>query len=149
MRENFEPSREANRLMLAELEKGDTWTWSWRPATVWLVGFFWLWSLVLAPLVNAAIGAAIPIFSLELATLTAVYMGLYLDFQGHRIRVAWHVARLFPGMRRAQGRRRWHWIACTPFRASRFATEALRTVSQDDSAAAGRRWLGHPAHARP
>jgi hypothetical protein len=76
-----ESQREANRLMLAELDKGDTWTWAWRPAMMWLIGVFWLWSLVLVPLVNAAAGAAIPIFLAELATLTAVYMGLYLG--GH------------------------------------------------------------------
>jgi hypothetical protein len=73
--------REANRLMLAEMDKGGAWTWAWRPATMWMIGALWLWSLVLVPLVNALSGATVPLFLGELTFLTGIYLGLYMG--GH------------------------------------------------------------------
>jgi hypothetical protein len=79
-----EQQREANRLMLAELEAAGThgtWSWAWRPATMWLIGALWLWSLAVVPVVNAATGAAIPLHLSELTFLTGIYLGLYMG--GH------------------------------------------------------------------
>lgn len=78
-----EQQREANRLMLAEMDKeGGTWTWAWRPAWMWLLGFLWTYALVLRPLVNAAVGAAIEAVDVSmLMTLTGAYLALYMG--GH------------------------------------------------------------------
>lgn len=73
--------REANRLMLAEMDQGGWWTWAWRPATMWIIAALWIWSLVLVPLVNAIAGAAVPLFLGELTFLTGIYLGLYMG--GH------------------------------------------------------------------
>lgn len=73
--------REANRLMLAEMDQGGWWTWAWRPATMWIIAGLWIWSLVLVPLVNAIAGAAVPLFLGELTFLTGIYLGLYMG--GH------------------------------------------------------------------
>ncbi len=76
-----EQQREANRLMLAEMEKESAWSWAWRPATMWLIAAFWLWSLVFVPIVNALAGAQIPVFLQELTWFTTAYMALYMG--GH------------------------------------------------------------------
>lgn len=71
----------ANELMRAEMEKGPALSWAWRPLTMWLIGFLWLWSLVLVPLVNSALAAAVPVYLQELIWLTTAYMALYMG--GH------------------------------------------------------------------
>jgi hypothetical protein len=76
-----EQQREANRLMMAEMEKESAWSWAWRPATMWLIAAFWLWSLVLVPIANALAGAQIPVFLQELTWFTTAYMALYMS--GH------------------------------------------------------------------
>lgn len=83
-----EQQREANRLMLAEMDKeGGTWTWAWRPAWMWLLAFLWTYALVLRPLVNAAVGAAIEAVDVSmLMTLTGAYLALYMG--GHTVKDA-------------------------------------------------------------
>lgn len=71
----------ANELMRAEMDKGASWNWAWRPLTMWLIGFLWFWSLVLVPALNAALGAAVPVYLSDLTWLTTVYMALYMG--GH------------------------------------------------------------------
>lgn len=71
----------ANELMLAEMDKEPFWSWAWRPLTMWLIGFFWLWSLVLVPALNAALSASVPLHLSELVWLTTAYMALYMG--GH------------------------------------------------------------------
>lgn len=71
----------ANELMRDEIEKGPFWNWAWRPLTMWLIGFLWLWSLVLVPALNAALAASVPLHLSELVWLTTAYMALYMG--GH------------------------------------------------------------------
>ena len=71
----------ANELMRAEMDKGPAWSWAWRPLTMWLICFLWLWSLVLVPLVNAVLGSGVPLHLPELSWLTTAYMALYMG--GH------------------------------------------------------------------
>ena len=80
-----ESQRLSNELQLAEMTKEQTWTWAWRPAWMYLIGFFWLWLIVAVPLANAITGASIDIVDAgTLMTLTAAYLGLYLG--GHTIK---------------------------------------------------------------
>lgn len=83
-----EQQRETNRLMQAEMDKdGGTWTWAWRPAWMWLLAFLWTYALVLRPLVNAAVGAAIEAVDVSiLMTLTGAYLALYMG--GHTVKDA-------------------------------------------------------------
>jgi hypothetical protein len=82
-----EQQREANRLMLAELDKSESWwTWAWRPAWMWFLGFLFLFRLVLVPIADAALGSDIAA-SVDLSTmmtLTAWFMGLYMG--GHTLK---------------------------------------------------------------
>lgn len=82
-----EQQREANRLMLAEMDKSESWwTWAWRPAWMWFLGFLFLFRLVLVPIADAALGSDIAA-SVDLSTmmtLTAWFMGLYMG--GHTLK---------------------------------------------------------------
>lgn len=79
--------REANRLMLAELDRSESWwTWAWRPAWMWFLGFLFLFRLVLVPIADAILGSDIAA-SVDLSTmmtLTAWFMGLYMG--GHTLK---------------------------------------------------------------
>lgn len=73
---------EANRLMLAEMDKGSMWTWAWRPAFMWAILAFWAWALVLIPFLNAATGLTISLpYMDQLLTISLAYIGLYMG--GH------------------------------------------------------------------
>lgn len=81
--------REANRLMLAELDRSESWwTWAWRPAWMWFLGFLFLFRLVLAPIADAALGSdiAAAVDLPTMMTLTAWFMGLYMG--GHTLKDA-------------------------------------------------------------
>lgn len=90
-----EQQREANRLMLAEMDKSDAWwTWAWRPAWMWFLGFLFLFRLVLVPIADAALGSdiAASVDISTMMTLTAWFMGLYMG--GHTLKdlaVKWTV----------------------------------------------------------
>jgi hypothetical protein len=82
-----EQQREANRLMLAEMDKGEAgWTWMWRPAWMYLLAFFWIWTVVVVPIVRLGTGSAVelPVDPATLMTLTGLYLGLYMG--GHTIK---------------------------------------------------------------
>jgi hypothetical protein len=82
-----EQQREANRLMLAELDKSESWwTWAWRPAWMWFLGFLFLFRLVLVPIADAALGSdiAASVDISTMMTLTAWFMGLYMG--GHTLK---------------------------------------------------------------
>lgn len=78
-----ESQRLMNETLRAEMDKGGPlWTWGWRPGWMWLLGLLWLYSVVLRPVVNAAIGASIEAVDLStLMTLTGAYLALYMG--GH------------------------------------------------------------------
>jgi len=82
-----EQQREANRLMLAEMDKSESWwTWAWRPAWMWFLGFLFLFRLVLVPIADAALGSdiAAAVDLSTMMTLTAWFMGLYMG--GHTLK---------------------------------------------------------------
>ena len=84
-----EQQREANRLMLAEMDKGEAWwTWAWRPAWMWFMGFLFLFRLVAVPVADAILGSDIAsaVDLSTMMTLTAWFMGLYMG--GHTIKDA-------------------------------------------------------------
>jgi hypothetical protein len=84
-----EQQRETNRLMLAEMSKGRPWwTWGWRPAWMWFLGFLFLFRLVLVPLADAILGSSIAggVDLSTMMTLTAWFMGLYMG--GHTVKDA-------------------------------------------------------------
>ncbi|WP_295805954.1 3TM-type holin [uncultured Nitratireductor sp.] len=86
-----EQQREANRLQLAEMDKGPTWTWGWRPATMWMIAGLWLFLAIIVPMINlmlALMGASAHVVLIldmgTLLTLTGIYMGLYMG--GHTVK---------------------------------------------------------------
>lgn len=76
-------------LQKAEMDKGEAaWTWAWRPAWMWFLGFLWLFRIVLVPIVDAGLGSAIasavPLDALS--WLTTLFAGLYMG--GHTVKDA-------------------------------------------------------------
>ncbi|WP_121064704.1 3TM-type holin [Chachezhania antarctica] len=71
---------------LLQAEKSDpVWMRAWRPLSMYLVGFLWLWSIVALHVLNAIFKIALP--QPDLATLfqlTAVWLGLYMG--GHTVK---------------------------------------------------------------
>jgi hypothetical protein len=75
----------ANKLMIAEMEKGPWWTWAWRPGMMHLLGFLWFWALFAQSVVNAFLTDNLPPVDLEmLFAVTGLYMTLYLG--GHTVK---------------------------------------------------------------
>lgn len=83
---HVESQRLMNENLQAELDKGGpVWTWGWRPGWMWLLAVFWLYALILRPVVNAAFGASIEALDMGvLMTLTGLYMTAYLG--GHTVK---------------------------------------------------------------
>lgn len=78
-------------LLQAE-QKGHWLGWAWRPAMMWLLGFLWLWQLVILHVANAVWKVALPpADSTTLLGLTSVYMALYMG--GHTLKDAVRVVR--------------------------------------------------------
>lgn len=80
-----EQQKEANRLMLAEMNKDTSFGWLWRPAGMWLMLVCIAWFVIVRPLLNAllwATGTGIQIeVGLDLATflgIFTIYTGLYM-----------------------------------------------------------------------
>lgn len=80
---HLEAHREMNRVQLAELEKSEgTWTWAWRPAWMWLLGFLWVYALVFQPLIKAALIPNLGIIDTAiLMGVTGVFVTFYMG--GH------------------------------------------------------------------
>lgn len=80
-----EQQKEANRLMLAEMNKDTSFGWLWRPAGMWLMLACIAWYVMVRPLLNAllwATGTGIQIeMGLDLSTflgIFTIYTGLYM-----------------------------------------------------------------------
>lgn len=78
---------QAIALQRAEMDKNEAaWTWAWRPAWMWFLGFLWLFRAVLVPVVDVSIGsnmaAALPLDALF--WLTTVFSGFYMG--GHTLK---------------------------------------------------------------
>lgn len=81
---HVESQRISAELQKAEMDKGPLWTWAWRPAWMYLLGVFWIWAIIIAPLANAY-AIAIPMTDVgSLFGLTGAYLALYMG--GHTIK---------------------------------------------------------------
>lgn len=64
---------------------GPAWASAWRPAGMYLIGFLWLWNVVLLHVANAIWKIALPPVPFEqLIQLSGLYMGLYMG--GHTVK---------------------------------------------------------------
>lgn len=71
-------------LLKAEAKQGG-WVSAWRWGWMYLLGFFWIWRIVLLPIVNAAFGSNIETIDFAvLLTLTAWFISLYMG--GHTVK---------------------------------------------------------------
>lgn len=69
------------QILARDAAKGGFWD-AWRPATMWLIAFLWLWSLVLVHLLNGTTTAQLPVPPMDtLLAFTGLYMALYMG--GH------------------------------------------------------------------
>lgn len=75
-------------LRMAQLEASRTeprWWHAWRPVWMYLLGFLWLWNLVILHLLNARFKTALPPTDLlVLLQLTGIFLGLYMG--GHTVK---------------------------------------------------------------
>lgn len=61
------------------------WSSAWRPAGMYLIGFLWLWNVVILHVTNAICKTALPPVPFEqLLQLSGLYFGLYMG--GHTIK---------------------------------------------------------------
>ena len=69
------------QILARDAKKGGFWD-AWRPATMWLIAFCWLWSLVLVHLLNGLTELRLPVPPMDtLLAFTGIYMALYMG--GH------------------------------------------------------------------
>lgn len=85
--------KQTHDLLRAEMDKGPFWSWAWRPAGMYLIGFFWTLYVFLYPCLNLFLrlfGASEQLQTIvDVATLLAVsggfitlYMGGYTVLRG-------------------------------------------------------------------
>jgi len=71
-------------LLQAETAKGG-WTAAWRPAGMYLIGFLWLWNVVVLHVANAIWKVALPPTPFDvLLGVSGIYMSLYMG--GHTLK---------------------------------------------------------------
>lgn len=76
---------EARLAMFAAEQDGPVWVRAWRPAGMYLLGFFWLWNIVLLHVANAVWKIALPPVGFDvLVQISGLYMGLYMG--GHTVK---------------------------------------------------------------
>lgn len=62
--------------------KGPLWTWAWRPMGMYVIGFLWMWNVVLLHVANAIWKIALPPADFSvLMQISGLYMALYMG--GH------------------------------------------------------------------
>jgi hypothetical protein len=73
------------QLAMAEAEQSDpAWMRAWRPGWMYLLGFLWLWNLVLLHVANAVWKIALPpLPTTDLLALTGLFLSLYMG--GHTV----------------------------------------------------------------
>lgn len=66
-------------------QDGRAWKSAWRPAGMYLIGFLWLWNVVILHVTNAIAKVALPPMPFEqLLQLSGLYFGLYMG--GHTVK---------------------------------------------------------------
>jgi hypothetical protein len=69
---------------LAAEQSDPVWMRAWRPGWMYLLGFFWVWQIVLLHVLNAVFKVALPPMPFDiLVTLTGIFMALYMG--GHTL----------------------------------------------------------------
>lgn len=69
---------------LAAEQDDPVWMRAWRPGWMYLLGFLWLWNLVLLHVANAAFKIALPpLPTTDLLALTGLFLSLYMG--GHTV----------------------------------------------------------------
>lgn len=77
-----ESQREANRLMLAEMQKETAFGWLWRPAGMWLMLVCIGWYIVVRPLLNAVLWALGTATQIEIGLDVATFLGIFTIYTG-------------------------------------------------------------------
>ncbi|QYK42850.1 MAG: hypothetical protein KF887_07040 [Paracoccaceae bacterium] len=76
---------EARAALEAREQDEPLWARAWRPAGMYLLGFLWLWNIVLLHVANAIWRIALPPMPFEhLIQISGLYMGLYMG--GHTVK---------------------------------------------------------------
>jgi len=76
---------ELQKAQLAAEASEPIWMRAWRPAGMYLLGLFWLWTVIIVHIVNAAAGTALPPMPVDqLVQISGLYMGLYMG--GHTVK---------------------------------------------------------------
>ena len=74
-------TRAREAILLAETAKGG-WQSAWRPAAMYMLGFLWIWNVIVLHVLNAIFKIALPPTDhMTLLHLTGLYMTLYMG--GH------------------------------------------------------------------
>lgn len=77
-----------DRMLEREDTRESAFSWAWRPAMSWLVGFLFLWSMVLVPVVNAALNAAVvPPSTNDILQFAGIWLVIYGG--GHTAKELW------------------------------------------------------------
>ncbi len=77
-----ESQREANRLMLAEMQKDTPFGWMWRPAGMWLMLICIGWYVIVRPLLNALLWALGTATQIEIGLDVATFLGIFTIYTG-------------------------------------------------------------------
>lgn len=78
----LESQREANKLMLAEMQKESSFGWLWRPAGMWLMLVCVAWFIILRPVINAMLWAWTPGLQIEVGMDLANFLGIFTIYTG-------------------------------------------------------------------
>lgn len=78
----LESQREANKLMLAEMQKETAFGWLWRPAGMWLMLVCIFWYIIFRPVVNAILWSVTPGMQIEMGLDVATFLGIFTIYTG-------------------------------------------------------------------
>ena len=77
-----EQQKEANRLMLAEMNKEGWFGWMWRPAGMWLMLACICWYVMLRPIANAILWTAGSGVQIEMGVDLPSFLGIFVTYTG-------------------------------------------------------------------
>jgi len=77
-----EQQKEANRLMLAEMNKEGWFGWMWRPAGMWLMLACIAWYVMLRPIANAVLWTAGSGVQIEMGVDLPSFLGIFVTYTG-------------------------------------------------------------------
>jgi len=77
-----EQQKEANRLMLAEMNKDTSFGWLWRPAGMWLMLVCIAWFVMVRPILNAFLWSTGTGIQIEVGIDLATFLGIFTIYTG-------------------------------------------------------------------